>query len=216
MKPRSRSSARRKRIPSFAMAYWGEAMSHNHPLWAQQDDESGEGDPRKDRADVRGAAGQSEAAEGEGVPEGDRHPVLRAGRQAGARHRLFGCAGRHVCAVAGGSRGRDVVRVVAARHRASGRQGLPPPGARRVDRREGVQGEPEASGRGALHHSRVRRSRSRAARARRPRDPTRALRRRPRTRSTCRRTSSCSAACGKTSASRTSSPTSRRPSSTRA
>ena len=22
---------------SFAMAYWGEAMSHNHPLWAQQD-----------------------------------------------------------------------------------------------------------------------------------------------------------------------------------
>jgi len=23
--------------PDFAMAYWGEAMSHNHPLWAQQD-----------------------------------------------------------------------------------------------------------------------------------------------------------------------------------
>ncbi|MCC6988440.1 MAG: hypothetical protein IT181_05545 [Acidobacteria bacterium] len=23
--------------PRFAMAYWGEAMSHNHPLWAQQD-----------------------------------------------------------------------------------------------------------------------------------------------------------------------------------
>ena len=22
---------------NFAMAYWGEAMSHNHPLWAQQD-----------------------------------------------------------------------------------------------------------------------------------------------------------------------------------
>src|SRR5688500_13875368 len=27
-----------KADPSFAMAYWGEAMSHNHPLWAQQDD----------------------------------------------------------------------------------------------------------------------------------------------------------------------------------
>lgn len=26
--------------PSFAMAYWGEAMSHNHPLWAQQDTEA--------------------------------------------------------------------------------------------------------------------------------------------------------------------------------
>src|SRR5688572_28431216 len=22
---------------TFALAYWGEAMSHNHPLWAQQD-----------------------------------------------------------------------------------------------------------------------------------------------------------------------------------
>lgn len=26
-----------KADPSFVMAYWGEAMSHNHPLWAQQD-----------------------------------------------------------------------------------------------------------------------------------------------------------------------------------
>lgn len=26
-----------RRDPAFAMAYWGEAMSHNHPLWAQQD-----------------------------------------------------------------------------------------------------------------------------------------------------------------------------------
>ncbi len=26
--------------PGFAMAYWGEAMSHNHPLWAQQDTEA--------------------------------------------------------------------------------------------------------------------------------------------------------------------------------
>jgi len=29
--------AARKADPTFAMAYWGEAMSHNHPLWAQQD-----------------------------------------------------------------------------------------------------------------------------------------------------------------------------------
>jgi hypothetical protein len=26
--------------PEFALAYWGEAMSHNHPLWAQQDTEA--------------------------------------------------------------------------------------------------------------------------------------------------------------------------------
>ena len=29
-----------KADPGFAMAYWGEAMSHNHPLWAQQDTEA--------------------------------------------------------------------------------------------------------------------------------------------------------------------------------
>ncbi|MCC6992689.1 MAG: hypothetical protein IT181_27035 [Acidobacteria bacterium] len=29
--------AAQKADPNFAMAYWGEAMSHNHPLWAQQD-----------------------------------------------------------------------------------------------------------------------------------------------------------------------------------
>jgi tetratricopeptide (TPR) repeat protein len=29
--------AARKADPTFAMAFWGEAMSHNHPLWAQQD-----------------------------------------------------------------------------------------------------------------------------------------------------------------------------------
>ncbi|HUE81717.1 MAG TPA: tetratricopeptide repeat protein [Pyrinomonadaceae bacterium] len=27
--------------PGFAMGYWGEAMAHNHPLWAQQDTEAG-------------------------------------------------------------------------------------------------------------------------------------------------------------------------------
>src|SRR5689334_21046745 len=26
-----------KAAPEFALAYWGEAMSYNHPLWAQQD-----------------------------------------------------------------------------------------------------------------------------------------------------------------------------------
>ena len=29
--------AAEKADPSFALAYWGEAMSYNHPLWAQQD-----------------------------------------------------------------------------------------------------------------------------------------------------------------------------------
>jgi len=29
-----------KVAPDFAMAYWGEAMTHNHPLWRQQDQEA--------------------------------------------------------------------------------------------------------------------------------------------------------------------------------
>lgn len=29
-----------KSDPAFAMAYWGEAMAHNHPLWAEQDAEA--------------------------------------------------------------------------------------------------------------------------------------------------------------------------------
>ncbi|MXW13742.1 MAG: hypothetical protein F4120_10375 [Rhodothermaceae bacterium] len=31
----------RKIDPDFAMAYWGEAMTHNHPIWMQQDAEDG-------------------------------------------------------------------------------------------------------------------------------------------------------------------------------
>ena len=27
--------------PGFAMAYWGEAMTYNHPIWAQQDISAG-------------------------------------------------------------------------------------------------------------------------------------------------------------------------------
>lgn len=36
--------------PEFAMGYWGEAMAYNHPLWAEQDTESG----RKTIAKVNG------------------------------------------------------------------------------------------------------------------------------------------------------------------
>ena len=32
-----------KADPTFAMAFWGEAMSYNHPLWAQQDVEAAKG-----------------------------------------------------------------------------------------------------------------------------------------------------------------------------
>ena len=94
--------------------------------------------------------------------------------------------------VAGRQRGRDVLRAVAARHGAAGRHRLPPSGAGRLDRRVDLREEPEASRRRALHHPRLRRSRSRAARPECRATPTPRSRRRPRTRCTCRRTSSCS------------------------
>ena len=31
----------RKIDPDFVMAYWGEAMTHNHPLWQEQDYDTG-------------------------------------------------------------------------------------------------------------------------------------------------------------------------------
>jgi hypothetical protein len=43
-----------KADPNFALAYWGEAMSFNHPLWAQQDLEAARR-PRQARTRQRGA-----------------------------------------------------------------------------------------------------------------------------------------------------------------
>ena len=38
---RKRSRRRGRRIPSFAMAYWGEALTHTHPLWRYRNREAG-------------------------------------------------------------------------------------------------------------------------------------------------------------------------------
>lgn len=42
--PEARDHFRRARQldPDFALAYWGEAMTHDHPLWEQHDQEAGE------------------------------------------------------------------------------------------------------------------------------------------------------------------------------
>lgn len=42
--PEARDHFRRARDldPAFAMAYWGEAMTHDHPLWNQHDDAAGQ------------------------------------------------------------------------------------------------------------------------------------------------------------------------------
>ena len=157
--------AAQKADPTFAMAYWGEAMSHNHPLWAQQDVASREGGARHLRSDPRGPRRPRPSC-----PR--RRRSSRRSRRSTSRRATSSRATpptrrpwrRMYDAVAGRRRGRDVLRAVAARHRAPGRHRLPPPGAGRVDRRARLRQEPEASRRRAFHHSRVRRSGSRAAR----------------------------------------------------
>ena len=155
-----------KADPAFAMAYWGEAMSHNHPLWAQQDVEKAKQALDKLDPTPAGRSRQGPLAEGEGVLRGASHAVFLAGRQAGARPGVFGGPGAHDGAVAGRSRNFDLVCAVAARYSPARRRRFPAPGSGRVDRRAGVPAEPEASGRRALHHPRVRRSGSRAPRPR--------------------------------------------------
>ena len=95
-----------KADPSFAMAYWGEAMSHNHPLWAQQDDKAAKAILEKIAPTPRRARRRRSCRKRKRSSKRDRHPVLRAGRQARARHRLLGRDGADVRAVAGRSRGR--------------------------------------------------------------------------------------------------------------
>ena len=45
-----------KADPTFALAFWGEAMSYNHPLWAQQDVDAAKQGARAPGADARRAA----------------------------------------------------------------------------------------------------------------------------------------------------------------
>ena len=56
--PTAPSSRPRPPIPNFAMAYWGEAMTYNHPVWMQQDAAAGPRRPGQARPDPRGARRQ--------------------------------------------------------------------------------------------------------------------------------------------------------------
>ena len=76
-----------KADPGFALAYWGEAMSYNHPLWAQQDLAAA----RK----VLERLAPTAAARAAKAPAGKERDLIevagravRRRRQAGARHRL--------------------------------------------------------------------------------------------------------------------------------
>ncbi len=105
-----------KADPNFVMAFWGEAMSYNHPLWAQQDTDAAKRTIEKIAPTLDGASPRPVRRRRRRTSP-PSNALLRAGRQAGARHRLLRGDGQDVCAVAGGSRSGDAVRAVAARHR---------------------------------------------------------------------------------------------------
>ena len=62
-----------KAAPDFAMAYWGEAMTYNHPLWAQTTPEAAR-EPWPARPRARTAAGKG----------GERQGTRLAARRRGA------------------------------------------------------------------------------------------------------------------------------------
>jgi hypothetical protein len=107
-----------KADPAFAMAYWGEAMSYNHPLWAQQDVEKARA--ALDRLDPTPAGRVAKA----------KLPKEKAFFE--ALHTLYfspgdklardsaGRAGPDVRAVARRPRDRHLLCAVAARHGAAG------------------------------------------------------------------------------------------------
>ncbi len=51
-----------KTDPDFALAYWGEAMTYNHPLWAQQDTEAGRNALHRLAASKKGQLSRAETS----------------------------------------------------------------------------------------------------------------------------------------------------------
>ena len=54
--------------PNFAMAYWGEAMSHNHPLWAEVDVDKAKGALEKLAPTLDARLAKARDAQGKGLP----------------------------------------------------------------------------------------------------------------------------------------------------
>ena len=76
-----------KADPDFALAYWGEALSYNHPLWAQQDLAAARSVLERLAPTAAARAAKAPAGKERDLIGVDRDPVRRR-RQAGSRHRL--------------------------------------------------------------------------------------------------------------------------------
>ena len=133
-----------KADPTFALGYWGEAMSFNHPLWAQQDLAAA----RK----VLERLAPTAAARAAKAPAGKERELIEAAgsavrrrRQARARHRVFAGARASAREVSGRRRDRASVRAGAARHGAARREQHAQLDAGGGDRADRVPAQPEAS-----------------------------------------------------------------------
>ena len=151
-----------KADPAFALAYWGEAMSYNHPLWAQQDLPAA----RK----VLERLAPTAAARAAKAPAGKERELIESVEM------LFGAGDKLARDIAYA----DAMKAMHAKYPAddeiacfyslallgTGRPGRIQHAQRDAgggDRAGHLPAQPEAPRRGALHHSLVRRSR--------PRDP---------------------------------------------
>ena len=61
--------------PGFAMAYWGEALAYNHPLFSQQDVDSAQAGAGPPSRDAIRAAGQGADRPRKRIPDGGRDLV---------------------------------------------------------------------------------------------------------------------------------------------
>ena len=149
-----------KADPDFALGYWGEAMSYNHPLWAQQDLPAA----RKvmERLAPTAAARAAKAPAGKERELIESIEVLFGAGDKLARDIAYADALKAMHAkYPGRRRDRLLLRAGAARHR-HGRACRTRATRCRPRRSRGhLPAQPEAPGRGALHHPLVRRSRSR-------------------------------------------------------
>ena len=147
--------------PGFALAYWGESMTYNHPLWQQQDSEAALAALAATRATPPARAAKA--------------PTDRERQYLAAIEALYGEGAKHdrdeayMRAMGGCTTYPDDhggARVLRARHSGQPRRGarLRDLHARGGDGAAGLRANPDHPGRGALPDSRVRRSDARAAR----------------------------------------------------
>ena len=188
--------AAQKIDPSFALAYWGEAMSFSQPLWFYEEVATRPRRAGEAGADTRSTYRQGEDAARAGL-HARRRSALRRRRHRRARRR----ARRRSCRKSPLDHPADdeaqtfyALALLATLPR--GDACAADSAAGRRDRGEGVRAQSKSSRRRALHPARLRSRDAGGAKRCRQRGPTRRSRRRRATRSTCPRMPFCRPASG--------------------